>query len=159
MTEFTYPSHDFPAPPRVQIHTPEGWTAQPSPGAALVVRADAEPGTFAANVIVTLTRQEADFKVDSALDVIRAEVDQFAGSRIETPFQTNFGADQYLVVNTVLNHPTYGVIVQVHAYADVPREQMKDVVHVIGTCSGARLAEDYPILQQVMQSTRVAAAD
>lgn len=155
MTEFSYPSDQFPPQPGLTLTTPDGWTAIPAPGAAMAVRADAAPDTFAPNVLITVHRYLADFELSTALDGLRAELAEFEESRVEEPFAATFGEDPCVVVNTGVRHPEHGMLVQVHAYTSFGYGPVKDVIHVVGTCAGGRITEDYPLLQQVLESTRV----
>jgi hypothetical protein len=149
MNTFSYPSPDFPALPMIELTTPDDWTAVPSAGAAIAVRAADGP-----NVVITVHRHLAGFSLEQTLADLRSELGQYDQSQVDDPFPANFGDDPYVVINTALTHPTYGQLVQVHAYTSFLLGPLKDVVQVVGTCAGHEVARDYPRLQQVMESTR-----
>ncbi|MCW2497072.1 hypothetical protein [Jatrophihabitans sp.] len=154
-TQFACPSALFPALPAVTLTAPEGWVGTPAPGSAIAVRATVPDGEFAPNVVVTLNRYLADYSLELALSGLRTELEHYPEHKVDEPFDAVFGEDRYVVVNTALTHPQFGSMVQVHAYTSFVRGELKDVVHVVGSCAGAQLARDYPLLQQVMESTRV----
>jgi hypothetical protein len=155
MTEFSCPSETFPSLPGVALRAPADWEPAASPGCAIAVRAIVSPDVFAANVLVTVQRHVAEFSLKTALAAVRAELESFPESKVEEPFEAAFGPDRYVLVNTALRHPEHGLLVQIHAYTSLLHGAMKDIVHVVGTCAGDRVTTDYPVLQQVMESTRL----
>lgn len=160
-TTHSYPSRRFPQFPQVAFGTPDDWTPATVPGAVLAARADRPPDRFAPNVVVTVGRHAGPFGREEALAMLHGALRDHAEAKVDEPFVAPFGPDRYLVVNAAFDDPRVGTLVQVHAYSAFPvpgRSDEHDIVHVMGTCSAAETADDYPLLQQVMESVRVSTA-
>lgn len=158
MTTFSFPSERFPAPPQIRVSAPDDWAAATVPGSVLAARAARPPGRFAPNVVVSVGRHAGEFGREQAMAMLRAALFDHPEAKVDEPFLGPFGDAVYHVVNVAFDDPRAGTLVQVHAYCGYPvpgRPQEHDIVHVMGTCAAADAADDYPVLEQVMESIQV----
>ncbi|MGN6605511.1 MAG: hypothetical protein ACTHMS_00680 [Jatrophihabitans sp.] len=152
--ELTAPSATFPAPPACSVTVPDDWEPVLLPGASVAARQSGTDGTFAANVVIAVDRSSVAWSVDDALLLLRRDLGP--GARLDEPAAVSIGEREFVLVNAAFDHPELGTLVQAHAYTSVPvNEQVKDVVHVVGTCTADRRAEEYPLVQGVMNSVRL----
>lgn len=157
-TTYSYPSERFPAPPQITMSAPDDWAAATVPGSVLATRAARPADQFAPNVVVSVGRHAGEFGREQALAMLRAALLDHPEAKQDEPFLAPFGDEVYHVVNVAFDDPRAGTLVQVHAYCGYPvpgRTQEHDIVHVMGTCTAAEATDDYPLLQHVMESTRV----
>lgn len=157
-TTYAYPSERFPAPPQVTVSAPDDWIAATVPGSVLAARALRPAAQFAPNVVVSVGRHAGEFGREQALTMVRGALFDHPEAKLDEPFLALFGDDVYHVVNVAFDDPQAGTLIQVHAYCGYPvpgRAQECDVVRVMGTCSAVDTVDDYPLLQQVIESTRV----
>src|SRR5690625_5386081 len=62
----SYPSAEFPGPPRITVESPAAWQTLPVPGVQLAGAQPGVEGSFRANVVVTVQRFAADFTLEAA---------------------------------------------------------------------------------------------
>src|SRR5690625_5792251 len=75
----SYPSAEFPGPPRITVEIPDAWQTLTVPGVQLAVAQPRVEGSFRANVVVTVQRFAADFTLEAA----RAGLEQRKAARSE----------------------------------------------------------------------------
>lgn len=150
MTSYAFPSDTFPAFPTVHLDADHTWTGAQAPGAVMSLVRPADPGVFAPNVVVTETRHEEGFDVDDVITDLEAEAVARGGSADEPPFFTELNGRTFRGRTIVIEDPRAGTLAQVHLVTPVDHAGVRDVIHVVGTCSGARIAVDFPLLQALM---------
>src|SRR5699024_12700768 len=62
----SYPSAEFPGPPRITGEIPDAWQTLTAPGVQLAVAQPRVEGSFRTNVVVTVQRCAADFTLEAA---------------------------------------------------------------------------------------------
>ncbi|MFC7376555.1 hypothetical protein ACFQS2_05160 [Brachybacterium sp. GCM10030267] len=138
----SYPSADFPGPPRIAIDVPDDWETLTVPGVQLAVAQPRLEGRFRANVVVTVQRFGPDFTLEAA----KAGLDQ---RKAALPELEELGTGEIDVDGTAWIASEYGytqpgrpTVVQAARYAVIDRGGVAtDVLEVVGSC-GAESAED-----------------
>ncbi|MFC7465884.1 hypothetical protein [Brachybacterium sp. GCM10030252] len=138
----SYPSADFPGPPRIAIDVPDDWETLTVPGVQLAVAQPRLEGRFRANVVVTVQRFGPDFTLEAA----KAGLDQ---RKAALPELEELGTGEIDVDGAAWIASEYGytqpgrpTVVQAARYAVIDRGGVAtDVLEVVGSC-GAESAED-----------------
>jgi len=138
----SYPSQDFPGPPRITVEVPDDWETLTVPGVQLAVAQPRVDGQFRANVVVTVQRFGPEFTRDAA----RAGLEQ---RKAALPGLEEIGTGEVEVDGITWIASEYGytqedrpTVVQAARYAVVDRGGVaKDVVELVGSC-GAEMADD-----------------
>ncbi|APX32506.1 hypothetical protein BH708_06970 [Brachybacterium sp. P6-10-X1] len=138
----SYPSADFPGPPRVAVEVPDDWETLMVPGVQLAVAQPRTDGRFRANVVVTVQRFGPDFTLEAA----RAGLEQ---RKATLPELEELGTGEIEVEGTSWIASEYGytqpgrpTVVQAARYAVLDRGGVAmDVLEIVGSC-GAESAED-----------------
>jgi hypothetical protein len=155
MTKYDFPSDTFPAFPSVEFDADAEWVEAQAPGAVISLVRSVAPGQFAPNLVVTETRHTPDFDLGTLLDDVAREAVERDGSADEPPFTATIHGREYAGRVIAFRDPIAGTLAQVHMATRVDRLSLSDVVHVVGTCSGDRVADDLPLLREVMSSVTV----
>ena len=138
----SYPSAEFPGPPRIIVEIPDAWQTLTVPGVQLAVAQPRVEGTFRANVVVTVQRFGADFTLEAAQAGL-------AQRKAALPELEELGTGEIDVEGTTWIASEYGytqpgrpTVVQAARYAVVDRGgAAKDVLEIVGSC-GAESADD-----------------
>ncbi|PZP13798.1 MAG: hypothetical protein DI611_13960 [Brachybacterium faecium] len=138
----SYPSVDFPGPPRLSLDVPDDWETLTVPGVQVAVAQPRVEGRFRANVVVTVQRFGPEFSLEAA----RAGLEQ---RKAGLPELEELGTGEITIDEIAWIASEYGytqpgrpTVVQAARYAVIDRAGVAtDVVEIVGSC-GAEHAED-----------------
>ncbi|MGY5765865.1 hypothetical protein ACXET9_11755 [Brachybacterium sp. DNPG3] len=152
----SYPSADFPGPPRVALEIPEEWEPLTVPGVQLAVAQPREEGRFRANVVVTVQRYGPDFTLESAragLDQRKAalpELEEIGTGEVEVEGRT------WIASEYGYTQPGRPTVVQAARYAVLARGEIAtDVVEIVGSCGAEDADAEIEIIRAVQGSVRI----
>lgn len=149
----SYPSADFPGPPRVTVQVPDDWETLTVPGVQLAVAQPRVEGRFRANVVVTVQRFGAEFTLEAAhagLDQRKAalpELEELGTGEIEVEGRT------WIASEYGYTQPGRSTVVQAARYAAVPRgEVATDVIEIVGSCGAESAEEEIELVRSIQDS-------
>ncbi|MFC0675085.1 hypothetical protein [Brachybacterium hainanense] len=156
--QFTYPSAQFPGPPRIGVDAPEDWEALTVPGVHIALAQPRVDGRFRANVVVTVQRFGPEFGIEQA----RAGLLQ---RKAELPELEELGTGEIEVDGRTWVASEYGytqpgrpTVVQAARYTVVPRGEVAvDVVELVGSCGADSADEEIELLRGIQDSIRIVA--
>lgn len=158
MTTFTHPSSEFPAPPTLTLEAPDDWGPVVAPGAAMAVAAPEEPGTFRANVVVTVARFGPGHSLDTAGEALGARLGTLPEAEIITATTAELGGVASLVHEVAFVIEGSGTAVQTHRLFLVEHgDRAVDVVHATGTCAAAPDGGAVGTIRGIIESIRAEA--
>lgn len=149
----TYPSADFPGPPRISIDVPDDWETLTVPGVQLAVAQPRVDGLFRANIVVTVQRFGPDFTLEAA----KAGLEQ---RKAGLPELEELGTGEIEVEGTTWIASEYGytqegrpTVVQAARYAVIDRGGVaKDVLEIVGSCGAESAEEEIETVRAIQDS-------
>lgn len=152
----SYPSADFPGPPRISAGVPEDWEALTVAGVQLAVAQPRIEGRFRANVVVTVQRFGPGFTLDQAGESLARrkaalpELEELGTGRIEV------GEREWIASEYGYTQPGRPTVVQAARYTVVPRgESATDVVEIVGSCGADGADDEIEIVRGIQDSLRI----
>jgi len=154
----SYPSAEFPGPPRITVEIPDAWQTLTVPGVQLAVAQPRVEGSFRANVVVTVQRFGAEFTLEAA----QAGLEQ---RKAALPELEELGTGEIDVEGTTWIASEYGytqpgrpTVVQAARYAVFARgEVATDVVEIVGSCGAESAEEEIELVRSIQDSVSVSA--
>lgn len=138
MTALNFPSADFPAFPVISIDVPDDWQGLTLAGAVIAAAAPEVPGEFRPNVVVSVTRFDAGYALDTAEQAI---LQKFAGleqaHEIGRDRVTVEGVEWAHIESTFLD-PRAGTLVQAVHAAVVSHGRVADLVQITASVTGSQ---------------------
>ena len=159
MTNVAFPSEEFPAQPAITLQIPEGWLPVHTPGTVVAARRASNEGTFVPNVVVRIERRPAGYEVTDALTELRAYAAARPQGTVSEPFKTELDGRQFVGCDLSWVDEQVGTVLQAHLFGGVPSGPFLQLVQVTGSVGGAQAREDYPIIEAIMKSLTVGAAE
>ena len=156
MTTLTYPSAQFPGPPSVSVDIPQSWAPVRVPGTLLAARRASAGGVFAPNVVVRGFTRSGRFTIGRALAELQGFVEQRPGGRMDRPFEIDIEQVPFVGVTVSWSDERVGDLVQAHLFAGARRGQVVDLIQLTGSVAGPDAETEYPVVQDLMQTVRVA---
>ena len=150
MSTITHPGPDFPARPSVSLEAPDGWGPFPLAEALVAVAAPERPGSYRANVCVTVERVPGVRSLDEAsraLAATYAAVADFEQLGAETT--TTLGLEAFRIEGG-FSTDYAGTLFQAAHVVVLPQGPYTDVVTVVGTCHGSEALDVVPVLREVI---------
>lgn len=152
----SYPSADFPGPPRVLLEVPDEWEPLVVPGVQLAVAQPREEGRFRANVVVTVQRYGPEFTLESAkagLEQRKAalpELEEIGTGDVELEDRT------WIASEYGYTQPGRPTVVQAARYAVIARgEVATDVIEIVGSCGAEDADAEIEVVRAIQDSVRV----
>ncbi|WP_193105233.1 hypothetical protein [Brachybacterium sp. FME24] len=149
----TYPSVDFPGPPRIALDIPDDWETLTVPGVQLAAAQPRVDGQFRANVVVTVQRFGPDFTLEAA----KAGLEQ---RKAALPELEELGTGQIDVEGTTWIASEYGytqpgrpTVVQAARYTIIDRGGVAtDVLEIVGSCGAETAEEEIEMVRTIQDS-------
>lgn len=156
VTSITYPSADFPGPPRITAEVPEDWEALTVAGVQMAVAQPRVEGRFRANVVVTVQRFGEDFTLEQAGSSLARrkaalpELEELGTGTIEVSGRS------WIASEYGYTQPGRATVVQAARYTVVPRSAgATDVVEVVGSCGADGADAEIEVVRAIQDSLRV----
>lgn len=152
----SYPSVDFPGPPRLSLDVPDDWETLTVPGVQVAVAQPRVEGRFRANVVVTVQRFGPEFSLDAA----KAGLEQ---RKAALPDLEELGTGEIAVEGITWIASEYGytqpgrpTVVQAARYAVVDRAGVAtDVVEIVGSCGAEHAEEEIELVRSIQDSVQL----
>src|SRR5699024_8863841 len=152
----SYPSAEFPGPPRITVEIPDAWQTLTVPGVQLAVAQPRVEGRFRANVVVTVQRFAADFTLEAA----RAGLEQ---RKAALPELEELGTGESDGAGTAWGareggaaQPARPAAVQAARSAICARgEVARDGVEIVGSCGAESAEEEIELVRSIQDSVSV----
>ncbi|MGL5818081.1 MAG: hypothetical protein ACRCZD_01640 [Phycicoccus sp.] len=158
MPLLAYPGPRAPRLPRITVEVPDAWVAVPAEGDLVRTRGEGGSGD---PVEVTLRHHAgpSGYTPAALLDDLAKAPAGVTDAEVERPFAVDLAGRRWHARNVSWDEPV-GPVVEVHlvtALADdtAPTESGEVVsrfVHAVGRVRGAGLADDYDVLQSVLET-------
>lgn len=153
----SYPSADFPGPPRISLDVPDEWETLTVPGVQVAVAQPRVEGRFRANVVVTVQRFGPEFSLDAA----KAGLEQ---RKAALPDLEELGTGEISVEGITWIASEYGytqpgrpTVVQAARYAVVERAGVAtDVVEIVGSCGAEHAEDEIALVRSIQDSVQLA---
>lgn len=153
----SYPSADFPGPPRISLDVPDEWETLTVPGVQVAVAQPRVEGRFRANVVVTVQRFGPEFSLDAA----KAGLEQ---RKAALPDLEELGTGEISVEGITWIASEYGytqpgrpTVVQAARYAVVERAGVAtDVVEIVGSCGAEHAEDEIELVRSIQDSVQLA---
>lgn len=152
----SYPSADFPGPPRISVEVPDDWETLTVPGVQLAVAQPRIEGQFRANVVVTVQRFGPDFTLEAA----KAGLEQ---RKAALPELEELGTGDIDVEGTTWIASEYGytqpgrpTVVQAARYTVLDRGGVAmDVLELVGSCGAESAEDEIEVVRAIQDSVSV----
>ncbi|MEA9985421.1 LpqN/LpqT family lipoprotein [Subtercola sp. RTI3] len=148
----TFPSEAAPAFPSISLELPDTWAPFSPSGAVLAAGRATEHGEFRPNVIVAVTRFDADYTLQTAIDALTLQVQLIDGvvelGRDELPV---LGTDGFRIEFSY-SDPRVGTLMQGVRLALLANGPVVDLVQITATATGAQAATLWGELRDVQSS-------
>ena len=152
MTDFAFPSQDFPALPGLRVVAGDAWAPVIVAGPLLTLVRSVESGRFAPNVTASVTRFPAGYDFSTAVDALDQQLSALPDADVTVRDKGQLqGRDAY-VQEVVFTEPEIGTLVQIDLVVLVDRGAAVDLVHVAGTAAADRLDTEYADVREIVQS-------
>lgn len=152
----SYPSVDFPGPPRLSLDVPDDWETLTVPGVQVAVAQPRVEGRFRANVVVTVQRFGPEFSLEAA----RAGLEQ---RKAGLPELEELGTGEITIDEIVWIASEYGytqpgrpTVVQAARYAVIDRAGVAtDVVEIVGSCGAEHAEDEIELVRSIQDSVHL----
>ncbi|MCT1655289.1 hypothetical protein M3C58_11400 [Brachybacterium muris] len=152
----SYPSVDFPGPPRLSLDVPDDWETLTVPGVQVAVAQPRVEGRFRANVVVTVQRFGPEFSLEAA----RAGLEQ---RKAGLPELEELGTGEITIDEIAWIASEYGytqpgrpTVVQAARYAVIDRAGVAtDVVEIVGSCGAEHAEDEIELVRSIQDSVHV----
>ncbi|EYT47844.1 hypothetical protein [Brachybacterium muris] len=152
----SYPSVDFPGPPRLSLDVPDDWETLTVPGVQVAVAQPRVEGRFRANVVVTVQRFGPEFSLEAA----RAGLEQ---RKAGLPELEELGTGEITIDEIAWIASEYGytqpgrpTVVQAARYAVIDRAGVAtDVVEIVGSCGAEHAEDEIELVRSVQDSVHL----
>jgi hypothetical protein len=156
MTRIAYPSTEFPGLPSVAVEVPEGWEPVHVPGTTLAARLPRE-GAFDPNVVITVEQCAPDWTVERSLEQIRGLARSHGGD-VSEPYAARLGESDYVGCDATWPDEDVDTILQANLFHVVSAPAPGATSHLVqltATVAGPSAEADYPLVRDVLLTTRV----
>ncbi|MCT1431180.1 hypothetical protein M3G50_10510 [Brachybacterium muris] len=152
----SYPSVDFPGPPRLSLGVPDDWEPLTVPGVQVAVAQPRVEGRFRANVVVTVQRFGPEFSLEAA----RAGLEQ---RKAGLPELEELGTGEITIDEIAWIASEYGytqpgrpTVVQAARYAVIDRAGVAtDVVEIVGSCGAEHAEDEIELVRSIQDSVHL----
>ncbi|MBM7501382.1 hypothetical protein JOD52_002222 [Brachybacterium muris] len=152
----SYPSVDFPGPPRLSLDVPDDWETLTVPGVQVAVAQPRVEGRFRANVVVTVQRFGPEFSLEAA----RAGLEQ---RKAGLPELEELGTGEITIDEIAWIASEYGytqpgrpTVVQAARYAVIDRAGVAtDVVEIVGSCGAEHAEDEIELVRSIQDSVHL----
>lgn len=152
----SYPSVDFPGPPRLSLDVPDDWETLTVPGVQVAVAQPRVEGRFRANVVVTVQRFGPEFSLEAA----RAGLEQ---RKAGLPELEELGTGEITIDEIAWIASEYGytqpgrpTVVQAARYAVIDRTGVAtDVVEIVGSCGAEHAEDEIELVRSIQDSVHL----
>ncbi|GAA1490007.1 hypothetical protein [Brachybacterium sacelli] len=152
----SYPSADFPGPPRISVEVPDDWETLTVPGVQLAVAQPRIEGQFRANVVVTVQRFGPDFTLEAAKEGLEQR-------KAALPELEELGTGDIDVEGTTWIASEYGytqpgrpTVVQAARYTVLDRGGVAmDVLEIVGSCGAESAEDEIEVVRTIQDSVSV----
>ncbi|BDZ41244.1 hypothetical protein GCM10025865_05430 [Paraoerskovia sediminicola] len=157
MRTASYPSPTFPGPPSVDLDVLDGWEPVTGLGPAITLERTGLPGATTPKVEVVITRMRDWESLDDASMKIAGALEKLSGyeelARDAEPVAGHAGFRLEAVVRNPTDRARY---VQAIRYALVDRGETRDLVQIMGSCTGAQRDAVLDEIRAIQDSVRIA---
>lgn len=159
MTTISFPSQTFPDYPGVSVDVPAGWSPLGVSGMLLAVARDSAEGEFRPNVVVSVSRFGAGYRLATAADAVAAKFASLEEAHEVGRDTTQINGVEWCHIESTFLDPRAGTLVQAAQVAIVDHGNVVDLVQVTGSVTGTQahetaLAEVRAIQRSVVLTTR-----
>ncbi|ACZ29537.1 hypothetical protein Xcel_0498 [Xylanimonas cellulosilytica DSM 15894] len=158
MPTVSYPSAQFPGFPSVEVPRPDGWSPLAAPQVLLAVARDGAPGEFRANVVVTVTRLDADQTLGTVAKAAAAALESrrdYAERRRDGIGIS--GLPGYVVQGAWVSADA-GTVAQDVRGVIVEHDGVRDLVEITATCGGGQVDPAWAELQTILDGIVIGVA-
>jgi hypothetical protein len=154
----SYPSSQFPAPPRVTIVCPDGWNPLLIPEAVLALAKEPIEGDFRPNVVVAVSRHPSGFALNDAATAVSDKLSTLDSLQLvvsETVTLSGFPSHR---VEVTFSDARVGTLAQAIVIVLVDTGRFVDLVQITGSCSAKQIAFDFAPIREILSTASISTA-